>query len=107
VYAARTVSRAGFVSYLFGFGILLIAAAASLRGALTRPEAAVRALEAGGYRGIKVGARKVFLVGARGCSPQDAARYDATAVDAKGANVSIYVCVGWPVGESTVHPIQP
>jgi hypothetical protein len=107
VYAGATLSRAGVVSYLFGFGILLIAAAASLRGALTHPEAAVRALEAGGYREIKIGARKVFLVGARGCNPEDAARYEATAVDAKGASVSVYVCVGWPVGESTVHTIRP
>jgi hypothetical protein len=85
--------------YVYLIGVVL-AALTSLRGGCTTAEEAAKVLQNNGFRDIKILDQAIFFVG---CDGNDAARYTATAVNARGEPVSLYVCMRWPFKGATIR----
>lgn len=72
-------------------------------GVLVDNSEAVNALSNQGFSDIKITDKSVMFMSWRGCSESDAAKFDATAKNALGKQVNVYVCVGWPFKGATIR----
>jgi hypothetical protein len=82
---------------------VLFFGAAMCRGAMADEAGAVEALETQGFSDVTITGHAYMLVGLRGCSEKDAARFDATATNPLGKRVDVQVCAGWPFKGHTVR----
>jgi len=105
-------SYCGYSDYRGGYmglvamilAVIFILLVASCRGCMVDDSSAVSALEKQGFSEIKIESKAIFLVGFRGCSSHDAAKFEASAKNPAGRHVSdIYVCVGWPFKGATIR----
>jgi hypothetical protein len=91
----------GFIGYcllaVVVFGLFF------LRGLLVSPETAKHALDVSGFSNITITDKAWFVVGVRGCSERDAARFTAKATNPKGDQVTLFVCDGWPFKAATIR----
>lgn len=86
----------------FVIALILVAVFELGMGSITGPDATLRAAEAQGYTHIKITGKAKVLVGVRGCSKGDAARYDVQAVNPAGKTVEFSVCDG-PLKGATIR----
>lgn len=82
---------------------LVIALALESCGTLVPESEAVNALQTQGYADVKITHKGIYFMRLRGCGTGDAAKFDATATNARGQKVNVYVCVGWPFKGATVR----
>ena len=73
------------------------------RGVFASPDVAVKALENQGYSNVKITEHAWFLIGLRGGSEKDAARFTATATNPAGKEVVVEVYAGWPFKGATIR----
>ena len=73
------------------------------RGVFVNESVAIQAMEDRGFSEVEVDGSAWFLVGLRGCSEKDAARFDVTAINPAGNRVSLSVCSGWPFKGATIR----
>lgn len=64
---------------------------------------AVRALEKQGYSDIRITNKDWFMVGLRGCSGHDAAKFTASVVNPAGKEVEVFVCTGFIFKGATIR----
>jgi hypothetical protein len=64
------------------------------RGAFVSPQVAVNTLETQGYSQITITDHHYVAVGLQGCGTEDAAKFDAEAVNPAGRRVALFVCTG-------------
>lgn len=82
---------------------IVLILASTLRGCFAKQESAVKALETQGYNHVQITDKDIVLVGVRGCSRSDAAKFEATALNPAGKPVEVFVCMGWPFKGATVR----
>ena len=75
------------------------------RGSCVQESTAVRALEIQGFSDVEIVEHDWFLIGFRGGSGGDAARFKAQATNPIGKKVNIYVFLGWPFKGATVRSL--
>lgn len=73
------------------------------RGILVDESVAIRAMETQGYSNIEVVDHTWFIVGLRGCSKNDAARFTVKAINPAGKDIECYVCTGWIFKGATIR----
>jgi hypothetical protein len=86
-----------YAFYVAFFGLL------AFRGTCADEGAAMRAMEYNGHTNVKVGERKWFAVGFRGCEATDAALFPVVSTNSAGKTVGQIVCVGWPFKAATIR----
>ena len=74
-----------------------------IRGLMVDDGIASRAASARGFTEIVVKDRTNILPIFKGCSAQDAAAFNITAVNPAGDKVDLVVCAGWPFKGATVR----
>jgi len=84
-----------FICAVLAFGIF--------RGLCVDKSMALRAMEKQGYNDVRVVDYHWFMVGFRGCSGHDAAKFDVVAKNPVGKKVECFVCVGWPFKGATIR----
>lgn len=80
-------------------GIILFMVAALLvigfgLGALVSSDASRHLLENQGFTSIQLEQKHIFVVELRGCSDEDNARFDYSAINPRGKRVNVQVCDG-------------
>jgi hypothetical protein len=79
---------------LFGGAILFFVLITLALGALVHPSASTRLLVNEGFTNVRLQEKHIWFVQLRGCSDEDSARFDYTAINPRGQNVRIQVCDG-------------
>lgn len=64
---------------------------------------AKRALDAHGWSEIEITGKHYILVGFQGCGQDDAAKFDAVALNPIGKRVKLYVCTGLMFKGATIR----
>lgn len=72
-------------------------------GVCASKEATINAVEKQGYSNVQVLDKHIFFTGWRGCSSADAAVFEIRATNARGQDVDILACAGWPFKGVTVR----
>lgn len=85
------------------FLTIIICVVAACRGIMVEPQIAIRSLEKQGYVNVQITDKDWLLVGLRGCSGSDAAKFSARATNPAGQEVELNVCAGWPFKNATVR----
>ncbi len=93
----------GLVVLLFVAVFIVLFTLALIRGVFVGENAAIRALETQGYSEVRIVDKDIWFVGMRGCGDEDAAKFDAVAINPAGNEVDVFVCVGWPFKGATVR----
>jgi hypothetical protein len=98
-------SDSGFwtVVSLSTIAFLVVLFVAFGRGCWVGESVAQTALDKAGYTDIEITDHAWFIVGLRGCSTSDAARFTATAKNNNGKEVSLTVCSGWILKDATIR----
>ncbi len=97
----RNWQSIGTVAYVIFICVIL--AFVISRGLWVDKSIAVRALEKQGYSDIRIIDYDWFMVGLRGCSGSDAAKFTAVAKNPAGKEVECFVCAGWPFKRATIR----
>ena len=92
-----------FSSILFLVLGVLFLFMGSCRGALCSSSGAVNTLETLGFTNIRLQDHVYVAIGLRGCSAQDAARFDFLATNSAGKEVNVSVCTGLIFKGATVR----
>jgi hypothetical protein len=77
--------------------------AGGVGGRLASESNAVKALTTEGFSHVKLVDRHVYLVQFQGCGKSDSARFDFTATNPVGREVSVSVCEGWLFKGATIR----
>lgn len=84
--------------------IVLVIAVEAWFGSLVDEQTAINAMKAAGYSDVQIVDRQNWAVSFRGCSKEDAAKFDVVATNARGERVdNAYVCIGWPLKGATIR----
>ena len=83
--------------------LILFAAMLSGCGYLIDESEACRVASAQGFSACSVGETHVSAAGLAGCGEHDAAGFDVSATNPRGARVALLVCCGWPFKGCTVR----
>lgn len=82
------------IALLFAGFVAFIVLATLACGALVHPSASTRLLVNEGFTHVRLQEKHIWFIQLRGCSDEDSARFDYTAVNPRGQNVRIQVCDG-------------
>jgi hypothetical protein len=89
---------------IFGLVVLLVVLLllSGTCGMMIDEKIIYEALETNGYSNIQIVDRQTYLVGCKG-GDNDDARFECTAVNPKGENVTVYVFAGWLFKGATIR----
>ena len=83
--------------------VLLFVALIACRGSCVDDSIAYRSMDKQGYTDVKVTNHSFFMVGLRGCSYHDAAKFNVKAKNPAGKVVNVYVCTGFIFKGATIR----
>ena len=63
----------------------------------------IDAIEAQGFTNVSVEDKSIVFVGWAGCSDDDEAAYEITAINSLGKRVKLLACAGWPFKGVTIR----
>lgn len=88
------MSEGHFITGLIVVGVIFIIGLTFAFGALVGPGDSEHLLQTQGFTNIHLQAKHIWLVELRGCSDSDNVRFDFTATNPLGQQVSVHVCDG-------------
>jgi hypothetical protein len=83
--------------------VTLVALLIFARGVLVSEDVAIKALETSGFENAVVTERDWFCIAWRGGSTDDVVRFQCTATNPSGKEVTVFVYAGWPFKGATVR----